>query len=118
MRLSNGDFLSQVSTLLSNNDGMSSVYFTQKRLAANVENETTDADMASNVVPHPDSFAQNEQKYPVLIRVTRGEKSSKMSTVVEVEHLDAFWRKYSKVLREGFVGLDSKTKKKLRKRKA
>lgn len=61
------------------------------------------------------------KQYPVLIRVTDGNKDKskkiKLSTMVETSDLDAFWTTYTDILKTGFKGLKkkSKTKKKFKK---
>lgn len=118
-RLNNSDFLSKVNDELSANEGKSSVYFTQKRLSLTLEPATSDNinDLSSNVVNHPSTFVSNTQTYPVLIRFTRGDKKSKISTVVEPANLDKFWNEYAQILKNGFVGLKKKEKKKSKKLK-
>ena len=60
--------------------------------------------------------------YSILIRVTDSNKEKsarvKLSTVVEPENLDAFWNKYTNVLKAGFVGLKKKSKSKKKTKKA
>lgn len=118
-RLNNAEFISKVERLLASNEGKSSVYFTQKRLATPLEKEAIDLvkDLSSNVVEHPPAYPTNTQSYPVLIRATLGKKESKISTVVEPANLDAFWLEYAQALKTGFVGLKKKEKKKTKKSK-
>lgn len=118
-RLNNTEFISQVNTILTSNNGKSSLYLTQKRLTVPLETSPNApiTDLSSNVVEHSSAYATNDQKYPVLIRVTLGEKKSKISTVVEPENLDTFWTEYTQVLKTGFVGLKRKEKKKAKKSK-
>lgn len=118
-RLNNTEFISKVESLLTSNEGKSSVYFTQKRLSTPLEKEAIDLvkDLSSNVVDHPPAYATNTQNYPVLIRFTTGKKESKISTVVEAANLDEFWLEYAQVLKTGFVGLKKKEKKKAKKSK-
>lgn len=116
-RLSNKDFLTKLETNLTENNGSSSVYLTQKRLVASLESAPKDqvADLASNVVQHPEKYPKNTRQYSVLIRFTRGTSDSKISTVVEPENLDSFWNEYATVLKAGFGGLRKKDKKKKQK---
>lgn len=118
-RLNNAEFISKVESLLASNEGKSSVYFTQKRLATPLEKETIDLvkDLSSNVVEHTPAYPTNTQNYPVLIRATLGKKESKISTVVEPANLDTFWLEYAQALKAGFVGLKKKEKKKTKKSK-
>lgn len=118
-RFNNSDFLQKVNEELSSNEGKSSVYLTQKRLSLTLEPATADNinDLSSNVVHHPNDFPSNTQSYPVLIRFTSGDKKSKVSTVVEPANLDKFWTEYALILKNGFVGLKKKEKKKAKKSK-
>lgn len=118
-RLNNTEFLSKVNDELTSNEGKSSVYFTQKRLSLSLEPATSDNinDLSSNVVDHPKRFPSNSQTYPVLIRFTLGDTKSKISTVVEPENLDKFWNQYAHIIKNGFVGLKKKEKKKAKKSK-
>lgn len=118
-RLSNNEFLARVGSELEKNDGDSSVYLTQKRLVQTLEpvSPTSLADLSSNVVEHPKEYPSNTQTYPILLRFTTGEKSSKVSTVVESENLETFWSEYVQVLKSGFVGMRKKEKKKAKKNK-
>lgn len=112
--------------LLTNNGGKSSLYITQKRFSYNIENEITSpgefSDLSKDVKPvlHAQEInSQNSKKYPILVRVTDGNKSKsskvKLSTIVEPAQLDAFWNEYTNVLKAGFVGLKKKSKKKSKK---
>lgn len=118
-RLTNTEFLTQVNTVLSANEGKSSVYLTQKRLSPSLETPPTESlsDLSSNVVELPQKYTVNTQTYPILVRFTTGDSKSKVSTVVEAENLDRFWTEYTKVLKNGFVGLKRKEKKKQKKSK-
>ncbi|CAN3353107.1 signal recognition particle subunit Srp14p [Diutina catenulata] len=124
-RLDNSEFLSQVGSLLADNNGKSSVYLTQKRLVAEVEPSTHPlGDLASNVVKDEPSAPENTTTYPVLVRVTmngtkRGDKSGKkkLSTVVEAPQMEEFWATYIGVLRDGMVGLKQTQKKKKKENK-
>lgn len=126
-RLSNKEFLDQFSALLSTTDGKSSVYLTQKRLSPvlDLDNDSSHKinDLSSNVVDSQGDFPQNEQKYPLLIRITNGSSTKskvskvKLLTVVETADLDEFWVDYLNTIKTGFVGLKKKEKKKSRKTK-
>lgn len=125
-RLNNAEFLTQMSGMLTNNGGESSVYFTQKRLtpAMNTEeDENTNKmnDLPSNVI-QTEKFPENKKEYPVLIRVAmntnrRVKLKTKISTVVEIDQIDQFWIEYAQVMKSGFVGLKKKDKKKSKKGK-
>ncbi|EGV65234.1 hypothetical protein PSN45_002627 [Yamadazyma tenuis] len=126
-RLNNGEFLTQVGDILTQNDGKSSIYLTQKRLSPALDLDEPDVnegvesinDLSSNVVEH--KFKSNTQEYPILIRIALGSNGSKqkvkLSTVVEINNLDQFWSDYSSVIKAGFVGLKKKEKKKSKKNK-
>jgi signal recognition particle subunit SRP14 len=124
-RLNNKEFLDKVDELLKANDGKSSVYLTQKRLSSlDVDDSTSESlnDLPSNVLDTPG--VSNVQHYPVLIRVTmngstRGDKKDKVkiSTVVEHDQLPEFWGQYSQALKNGFVNMKKKNKKKQKKSK-
>ncbi|ODV78152.1 signal recognition particle, SRP9/SRP14 subunit [Suhomyces tanzawaensis NRRL Y-17324] len=124
-RLDNSEFLKQVAQILSTNDGKSSVYLTQKRLSASLPLEDTTGinDLSSNVIAN-DSHPQNTEQYPVLIRIAMNGKDrkdkkdkTKLSTVVDNDRLDKFWTDYVQVIKNGFVGLKKKEKKKAKKGK-
>lgn len=111
-RLNNSEFLTKVNEHLTANEGKSSVYFTQKRLELDLEASADQiSDLASNVIEQPDNLPKNSQTYPVLIRLTLGEKTSKISTVVEPQNLDQFWNEYAQILKSGLVGLKRDKKK-------
>ncbi|CAK7901193.1 signal recognition particle subunit Srp14p [[Candida] anglica] len=129
-RLNNTEFLSQLTGILGDNNGKSSVYLTQKRLTPALDlDEGSSAtginDLPSNVINNEDNHAINTDKYPILVRVSTsgaGKKSSnkpknKISTVVEIDTLDQFWTDYLNVIKNGFVGLKKKEKKKSKKGK-
>lgn len=117
-RVNNTEFVAQVGTILTKNNGQLSVYLTQKRLTASLEStEDKINDLSSNVAEYPPEYAVNEQKYPVLVRISLGDKKTKISTVVEPENLDSFWTEYSQALKNGFIGLRRKEKKKAKRSK-
>lgn len=128
VKLNNAEFLERLSVILLQNDGKSSVYFTQKRLSPSLNTEDANQDihdLSSNVFPST-SFQSNNQSYGILIRATinSGKKASekvpdkgalaktKISTVVETSNLDKFWKEYTQQLKNGFVGLKKKERKK------
>ena len=127
-RLSNSAFLEQLAAALAQNNGQSSIYLTQKRLSPSLGlDDEADAaaggfaDLPGNVV----GGGGNTRTYAVLVRVsTNGGGSSaaakaklklKLSTVVETDALDQFWGDYDNALKNGFVGLRKKEKKKAKK---
>lgn len=122
-RLDNTEFLKQVADLLTANSGKSSVYLTQKRLSPTLPLDVSPGinDLPTNVIEN-ESHPQNTTTYPILIRIAmngkrdKGEKL-KLSTVVENSQLEHFWTDYVLVLKNGFVGLKKKEKKKAKKGK-
>lgn len=126
-RLNNSQFLTQLSEVLASNNGESSVYVTQKRLTTTLPiDEPTPKinDLSSNVIK-TDAFEENTGTYPVLIRIcmnpgnnkntSQSKQKTKLSTVVETGNLDQFWGDYVQVIKNGFVGLKKKDKKKNKK---
>lgn len=126
-RLNNSQFLTQLSEVLTSNNGESSVYVTQKRLTTTLPiDEPTPKinDLSSNVIK-ADAFEENTTTYPVLIRISmnsgnskntsQSKQKTKLSTVVETGNLDQFWSDYVQVIKNGFVGLKKKDKKKNKK---
>ncbi|CAH2353824.1 signal recognition particle subunit Srp14p [[Candida] railenensis] len=133
-RLSNTAFLAQLSDILEANSGNSSIYLTQKRLspALDLDPPTSPSafnDLPSNVIPQASGDNINTTKYPILVRISTGgagasrskkhssKQRSKLSTVVEHDTLDSFWSDYINVIKNGFVGLKKKEKKKSKKGK-
>lgn len=124
-RLNNAEFLKQANGLLAANGGASLVYLTQKRLslASELGPKEPMADLSSNVADYGVELPENTEAYPVLIRLSMNDNKktarnkTKISTVVEVAHLDQFWVDYTLVLKNGFVGLKRKDKKKTKKPK-
>lgn len=124
-RLDNTEFLKQVGDLLSTNSGKSSVYLTQKRLSPTLplELSTGITDLPTNVIEN-ETYPQNTATYPILIRISMNGKEKKdkkdkvkLSTVVENDQLEHFWSDYVQVLKNGFVGLKKKEKKKAKTKK-
>lgn len=126
-RLNNSQFLTNLSEILASNNGESSVYVTQKRLASALPVDAADSkinDLSSNV-NDDNKFEQNTETYPILIRISMNSEKSKastlskpktkLSTVVETNNLDKFWTDYAQVIKNGFVGLKKKDKKKNKK---
>lgn len=119
-------FFKEVTNLLTKSGGKSSIYLTQKRLSYNVDAEIEGtaplSDLSKGVDPVLHASTPDVKKYPILIRVTDGNKDKsakiKLSTVVEPENLDAFWNEYTNVLKTGFVGLKKKAKSKKKAKKA
>ncbi|KAK6198933.1 signal recognition particle, SRP9/SRP14 subunit [Scheffersomyces amazonensis] len=108
MRADNHKFLKEFTEVLTTNNGKSSVYLTQKRLKPSLDLEESSQD-----------------QYPILIRVTMNGKDKKdtkkdklkLSTVVDTGDLDQFWQEYIQIIKNGFVGLKKKEKKKSKKGK-
>ncbi|EHY55449.1 hypothetical protein HRR83_008878 [Exophiala dermatitidis] len=118
-RISNDEFLSRLTTLLSSTHAEShgSVYLTQKPLITN--STTTEA-----------AESLSSQTPQILIRATNGlskshrkatsssksnEKGSpkiKFATVVDVADLDAFYARYAEACKKGMEGLRKRDKKK------
>lgn len=124
-RLDNSQFLKQLNDAVTNNNGKSSIYLTQKRLASS-SNESSSLsidDLPTNVIPH--NQIQNSTSYPILVRISmnstnnkdKKQEKLKLSTVVETDQLNRFWQQYIRVLKNGFVGLKKKEKKKNKKSK-
>lgn len=126
-RLNNSEFLTKLSEVLISNNGESSVYLTQKRLTSTLpidEPTSKISDLSSNVIK-TEAFEKNTTTYPVLIRISmnsgnmksssQSKQKTKLSTVVETSNLDQFWSEYVQVIKNGFVGLKKKDKKKNKK---
>ncbi|CUM62924.1 uncharacterized protein PRCAT00000484001 [Priceomyces carsonii] len=123
-RMNRTEFITELTSILQNNEGKSSVYLTQKRLsdALLVDDETSIHDLSSNVISENNEFKENTEKYSILIRVSMNTKAKKqpkvkLSTVVDVDNLEVFWNEYSQALKAGFMGLKKKEKKKVKKSK-
>ncbi|KAG5421350.1 hypothetical protein I9W82_000440 [Candida metapsilosis] len=124
-RLENSQFIKQLNESVTNNNGKSSIYLTQKRLTSSDEssNSSNIDDLPTKVIPNQQ--IQNNSSYPVLVRVSMNSKNNKdkkqtklkLSTVVEPDQLNQFWQQYIRVLKNGFVGLKKKEKKKSKKSK-
>ncbi|KAK9385623.1 signal recognition particle 14kD protein-domain-containing protein [Lipomyces mesembrius] len=116
-RLSNDEFLSQLGELFKRQQGSGTVFLQQKRL--------TEFDPVENRHnPRPADFTDIEshgKTYPLIFRASNGasDKSKKIkhSTVVEADKLEAFWKKYSDVVKGGVTGLKKKDKKKTKGKK-
>lgn len=112
--------------MLSKNDGKSSIYITQKRFSYNPElprrSEETLSDLPKGVETIIHQGDKDFRQYPVLIRVTDGNKSKgqkiKLSTVVEPIELDTFWAEYINILKNGLTGLKKKNKSKKKAKKS
>ncbi|EER35571.1 predicted protein [Candida tropicalis MYA-3404] len=121
-RLDNSQFLKELTKLVENNNGKSSIYLTQKRLTSDPQEN----DLPDNVIPPTDETkSNNESTYPLLVRVSMNSSNNKkekqnkvkISTVVENNQLEQFWVDYVQVLKNGFIGLKKKDKKKSKKGK-
>lgn len=106
-RLNNNEFVQKVGDLLTENNGKSSVYLTQKRLSPALDLEES-------------TEVTESQQFPILIRISMNSSDEKnkvkLSTVVETENLDQFWSDYSQAIKSGFIGLKKKDKKKSKKK--
>ncbi|KAK9469940.1 signal recognition particle, SRP14 subunit [Lipomyces arxii] len=118
-RLPNAEFLSQLGNLFKKQQESGTVFLQQKRLTEFDPVENTHNPSATDL-----SEIQSDvtgQKYALMFRATDGatnkSKKVKISTVVEAEHLDVFWRKYSDVVKAGITGLKKKDKKKAKGKK-
>lgn len=119
-------FFKEVTNLLAKNGSKSSIYLTQKRLSytvdAEIEGVAPFSDLSKEVKPVLHEYNPDSKQYPILIRVTDGNKDKsariKLSTVVEPENLDTFWNEYTNVMKAGFVGLKKKSKSKKKTKKA
>lgn len=115
-----------MTALLAKSASKSSIYITQKRYSYDIEKEIDGSalfgDLPAGVTPILHEHTPDSKKYPVLIRVTDGNKNKsakiKISTIVSPEHLDAFWNEYTNILKTGFVGLKKKSKSKKKTKKA
>ena len=112
-RLDNTEFLRTLLEALTENGGKKSVYLTQKRMDLPVEDHHL-GDLPSNVV-NTEGYPTNTSTYPVLIRASLNGKKTRISTVVQVDQLDAFWTEYVQILKTGLIGLRKKDKKKKKK---
>ncbi|RCK58814.1 Signal recognition particle subunit SRP14 [Candida viswanathii] len=121
-RLDNAQFMKELTKLVQNNNGKSSIYLTQKRLTSDPQPN----DLPHNVIPPTDEDKPaNETTYPLLVRVAmnssdnKKEKQNKVkiSTVVENNQLDQFWADYVQVLKNGFIGLKKKDKRRAKRAK-
>jgi hypothetical protein len=119
-------FFKQITGLLAKNGGKSSIYITQKRLSYNIDEQIDGvepySDLSKDVTPALHENKSNNKSYPILIRITDGNKDKslkvKLSTIVEPENLDSFWIEYIDILKNGFVGLKKKTKAKKKVKKS
>ncbi|VVT56248.1 uncharacterized protein SAPINGB_P004914 [Magnusiomyces paraingens] len=104
-RLPNDEYLEKLAKTLKAAETKGSVFLTQKRYSPK--------DGVTNEVPDTNAL---------LFRATDGnsdkKKKVKFSTVVKAEDLEAFWVKYTEVIKAGMVGLRKKDKKKKAKSKA
>ncbi|CAI5759491.1 unnamed protein product [Candida verbasci] len=118
-RVNTPDFLQLLQSQLQNSKGKKSIYLTQKRLSSNIENSIND--LPSNVISTP---IENNETYPILLRFSQNSSDNKInkdrvkySTIIESDKLDEFWQEYLKILKNGFIGLKKKEKKKSKKGK-
>ncbi|KAI5955282.1 hypothetical protein KGF54_001843 [Candida jiufengensis] len=130
-RVDNSEFLKQLNEIVTKNNGKSSVYLTQKRLSNKDEikeskSSTQIKDLPTNVIEQTDKdIIENTETYPILIRISMNSENNKdsknkklkLSTVIENDQINQFWSQYIQVLKNGFVGLKKKDKKKSKKSK-
>ncbi|KAK9448158.1 signal recognition particle, SRP14 subunit [Limtongia smithiae] len=118
-RLSNDEFLVQLTALFKKKAESGTVFLEQKRL--------TPYDAVENKhKPSPTDLSELQPsatatKHQLLFRATDGAtdktKKTKISTVVEADALDGFWTKYANTIRGEVTGLKKKDKKKTKGKK-
>ncbi|KAI5965587.1 uncharacterized protein KGF55_000949 [Candida pseudojiufengensis] len=128
-RLDNTEFLKQLSEVATKNNGKSSIYLTQKRLSNKDEILKQDSkikDLPTNIIDSSDKdIINNNETYPILIRVSMNSENNKdsknkkfkISTIIENDQINQFWLSYIQILKNGFIGLKKKEKKKSKKNK-
>ncbi|GMM47084.1 hypothetical protein DAPK24_036590 [Pichia kluyveri] len=124
--LDNQEFFKQVTSLLTKNDGKSSIYITQKRYSYSLDDEIDGvepfSDLNDKIKPIFHENKSTNKSYPILIRITDGNKDKskkiKLSTIVEPVNLDSFWNEYTNILKSGLSGLKKKPKSKKKAKKA
>ncbi|KAK7208269.1 signal recognition particle, SRP14 subunit [Myxozyma melibiosi] len=115
-RLDNEQFLTQLSALFKKQAESGTVFLQQKRLTPfdPVENK-------HNPSPTDLSDITTPSKHSLIFRATDGaadkSKKTKITTVVDADKLDEFWKKYSEVVKSGITGLKKKDKKKTKGKK-
>ncbi|KAF1809046.1 signal recognition particle, SRP9/SRP14 subunit [Eremomyces bilateralis CBS 781.70] len=116
--VSNDQFFARVGELLEENKkaGHGSVFFTQKRLTpSNVQNAEDKDPLWDVNLPGP---------FAVLIRATNGKSKEnrddkiKVSTVVQPESSEEFFKQYADVCKAGMQALKPKDRSKRKKKKA
>ncbi|KAK9374886.1 signal recognition particle 14kD protein-domain-containing protein [Lipomyces chichibuensis] len=116
-RLSNDEFLSRLGELFKRQQESGTVFLQQKRLT-----EFDPVENKHNPRPGDLTDISSEGKaHPLIFRASNGasdkSKKIKYSTVVEADKLEAFWKKYSDVVKGGVTGLKKKDKKKTKGKK-
>ncbi|KAH3901186.1 RNA-binding signal recognition particle subunit SRP14 SCDLUD_002672 [Saccharomycodes ludwigii] len=128
------EFLSEVSKLFKTANTLKrNVRLTMKRLVVKDEvtkplefdstrNSKYDVSKMSNTIKTVKSGTVSKSTYKILIRATMGagktsdsygdNKKIKVSTIVDPNDLDLFWRRYSSCIKSGMVGLSKRKKKK------
>jgi signal recognition particle subunit SRP14 len=125
--LSNADFLSSLTTLLSTPHQKShgSVYLTQKTLPSsnNSASDTSSSSpekiliRATNGIHNPQN-PSSTSKSKIAKSLTGKDKKIKLSTIVDVGDLEGFYAKYADVCKRGMEGLRKRDKSKGKKKKA
>ncbi|KAF7510804.1 hypothetical protein GJ744_005904 [Endocarpon pusillum] len=112
--LSNDEFLTRLTTLLSttHTSNHGSVFLTQKPLSPSSAAASSSIPSTSTSPPQILIRATNGKSKP---HREKGEKE-KLSTVVDLEGMDEFYRRYAEVCKKGMEGL-RKRDRKARKRK-
>ncbi|OQU95019.1 hypothetical protein CLAIMM_01288 [Cladophialophora immunda] len=114
-RLSNDEFLSRLSTLLSSTHAAThgSVYLTQKPLKSTDESTSSSPSSpqvlirASNGLSKPHRLAAKKSKASDATK-----EKVRFATVVETSELEAFYTKYAETCKKGMEGLRKRDKKK------
>jgi len=124
--LRNDDFFLRLSELFDERrqKDHGSIFLTQKRMSYQ-EDANGDSSEPTTAQPFPD--LNPSKPLPIIIRATNGkskekrDKKIKLSTIVEVDALEAFYGKYAEVCKLGMSGLKkrdrSKAKEKLKAKK-
>ena len=82
-RLDNSQFLKELTKLVENNNGKSSIYLTQKRLTSDPQEN----DLPDNVIPPTDETkSNNESTYPLLVRVSMNSSNNKKKNKIKLKY--------------------------------
>ncbi|OAG39623.1 hypothetical protein AYO21_06091 [Fonsecaea monophora] len=113
-RLSNDEFLSRLTTLLSSTHAAThgSVYLTQKPLTAT--DKETSSSPSSQVLIRATNGLSKQHRLAAKKSKAGVEKKDKVkfATVVEISELEAFYTKYAEICKKGMEGLRKRDKKK------